>query len=74
MNKLRTRRALAGAVLMLGLLSACSPEGARTRGGGLGGDIGNRDNGYEERTIELHKGAQPDYHVERQEPGPAGDE
>ncbi|GEM_PF-638823 len=28
--------------LLTGLLLACSPEASRTRGGGSGGDIGNR--------------------------------
>lgn len=34
------------AVLTFGL-AACSPEGARTRGGGAGADVGNRDGDVE---------------------------
>ncbi|MCS7051056.1 MAG: hypothetical protein NZL87_05535 [Thermomicrobium sp.] len=30
------------AALMLATVAACSPEASRTRGGGSGGDIGNR--------------------------------
>lgn len=39
-----------GALVLLGVvlgLSACSPEGARTRGGGDGADIGNREGDVE---------------------------
>ncbi len=41
-HKIKSRLAL---VLLLGtlLLAGCGPEASRTRGGGLGGDIGNRD-------------------------------
>jgi hypothetical protein len=39
------------------LLSACaSPEAARTRGGGMGADVGNRGD-----PVELHAGAEPYY-------------
>jgi hypothetical protein len=38
-----TVRALSVLLLVGGLLlSACSPEATRTRGGGPGGDVGNR--------------------------------
>jgi hypothetical protein len=37
------------------LLAACeSPEAARTRGGGPGADVGNRD-----EVVLMHEGAQP---------------
>ncbi len=38
------RRLLLPLLLLLGLvLTACGPEGNRTRGGGAGADVGNRD-------------------------------
>jgi hypothetical protein len=44
-------------VLIVGTLTAChSPEANRTRGGGAGADIGNRN-----AAVEMHEGAQP-YH------------
>ena len=41
-----------------------SPEGQRTRGGGAGGDIGNRP-----ATIRMHEGSQPFWET----PGRIGD-
>jgi len=41
-------RVLLPLLLLLGLvLTACGPEGNRTRGGGAGADVGNRDNSVE---------------------------
>ena len=46
-----------GLALMALLSSAChSPEATRKRGGGAGGDPGNRD-----AVVEIHQGAEP-YH------------
>jgi hypothetical protein len=45
------------AIGMFALCAACaSPEAQRTRGGGPGADLGNRD-----ASVELHAGAQPYY-------------
>lgn len=41
---------------MLACIACASPEAARTRGSGAGGDVGNRD-----RVIEMHAGAEPYY-------------
>jgi hypothetical protein len=38
------------------VLAACSPEAQRTRGGGPGGDTGNRP-----ELVRMHEGSQP-YH------------
>ena len=46
---------LAAALLLALALTACGPEGDRERGGGLGGDTGNRD-----EEVELH-GEDPAY-------------
>jgi hypothetical protein len=56
-------------VLALGLGACTSPEASRTRGGGEGADVGNRD-----AVVELHAGAQPYYQTPcRITPGcPAG--
>jgi hypothetical protein len=45
-------------MLLLGLSACISPEASRTRGGGAGGDVGNRD-----AVVEIHAGAQPYYHT-----------
>ncbi len=45
-------------LLLLGLGACTSPEASRTRGGGAGGDVGNRD-----AVVEIHAGAQPYYHT-----------
>jgi hypothetical protein len=54
------RRAGTAVLLMLlvGLGACTSPEASRTRGGGAGGDVGNRD-----AVVEIHAGAQPYYHT-----------
>jgi hypothetical protein len=54
------RRAGTAVLLMLlvGLGACTSPEASRTRGGGVGGDVGNRD-----AVVEIHAGAQPYYHT-----------
>jgi hypothetical protein len=44
------------AVLIVALGACTSPEAQRTRGGGPGADVGNRDTG-----VEMHAGAHP-YH------------
>ncbi|HEX6309626.1 MAG TPA: hypothetical protein VFZ69_15735 [Longimicrobiales bacterium] len=44
------------ALLLLGAAACYSPEASRERGGGAGGDTGNRD-----RLVEIHDGAEP-YH------------
>ncbi len=52
MNGSLVRRWLFPLLLLVALAlgtAACSPEGSRTRGGGDGADIGNRD-----ENIELH--------------------
>ncbi len=42
------RRLLVPLLLLLGLvLTACGPEGNRTRGGGAGADVGNRGDSVE---------------------------
>ncbi|MBL0420614.1 hypothetical protein JI739_09690 [Ramlibacter sp. AW1] len=49
-------------IAFVALLSACeSPEATRTRGGGPGGDIGNRP----ESTVRMHEGSRPYYHTPR---------
>jgi len=45
-------------LLLLGLGFCTSPEASRTRGGGAGGDVGNRD-----AVVDIHAGAQPYYHT-----------
>jgi len=45
-------------MLLMGLGACPSPEASRTRGGGAGGDVGNRD-----VVVEIHAGAQPYYHT-----------
>ncbi len=45
-------------LLLLGLGACTSPEASRTRGGGAGGDVGNRD-----AVVDIHAGAQPYYHT-----------
>ncbi|HEX6133303.1 MAG TPA: hypothetical protein VFZ24_05055 [Longimicrobiales bacterium] len=62
-------------VLLLAAAACASPEAQRERGGGPGGDPGNRD-----RIVEIHDGAEP-YHrtpcrmtdVECPEPGAPSD-
>jgi hypothetical protein len=41
-------------LLALGLAACDSPEATRTRGGGLGADVGNRS-----PVVEMHQGARP---------------
>ncbi len=51
---LNSRRALRYTILLLlsiVVLAGCSPEASRTRGGGPGGDIGNRTT-----EVQLHPG------------------
>jgi hypothetical protein len=63
------------AYLLLIVLSVavcgCSPEAQRTRGGGPGADIGNRD-----ATVQLHGDVPPEqrifYRTPRKEVGPPG--
>jgi hypothetical protein len=45
-------------MLLVGLGACTSPEASRTRGGGAGGDVGNRD-----AVVQIHAGAQPYYHT-----------
>ena len=45
-------------MLLVGLGACTSPEASRARGGGAGGDVGNRDT-----VVEIHAGAQPYYHT-----------
>ena len=45
-------------MLLLGLGACTSPEASRTRGGGAGGDVGNRD-----AVVEIHAGARLYYHT-----------
>ena len=55
------RRALAISLLMCGLLlAACSPEATRTRGGGPGADIGNR-----QTPAQIHGQINPYYETPR---------
>jgi hypothetical protein len=42
------------ALSVAGLLAACGPEASRTRGGGLGADIGNRG-----ATVQMHGSPNP---------------
>ena len=57
-------------ILCMGVCS-CSPEAQRTRGGGPGADIGNRD-----ATVQLHGDVPPEqrifYRTPRKEVGPPG--
>jgi hypothetical protein len=43
-------------MLLVGLGACTSPVASRTRGGGLGSDMGNRD-----VAVEMHAGVQPYY-------------
>lgn len=52
----RGRHDLLFVVLALVLASCTSPEAHRTRGGGAGADVGNRD-----AAVEMHAGSQPYY-------------
>lgn len=55
-------------LLLALLLAACgSPEATRTRGGGPGGDIGNRP----EHHVRMHEGSRPYYHTPHLVPGAA---
>ncbi len=54
MRQLRRWLPAAAAVLLWGIL-ACSPEAARTRGGGPGADVGNRRG-----AVELHGRSGPE--------------
>jgi hypothetical protein len=48
------------------LLAACnSPEATRTRGGGPGGDTGNRP-----QVVRMHEGSHPFHDTDRRLPGP----
>jgi hypothetical protein len=42
--------------LLTAVLTACSPESQRSRGGGPGSDVGNKD-----EIVEMHRGAEPYY-------------
>ena len=42
------KRAFVLGVVLLALAAGCSPEATRTRGGGPGADVGNRDPGLPE--------------------------
>ncbi|TFY98464.1 hypothetical protein [Ramlibacter rhizophilus] len=47
------------------LLAACdAPEAERVRGGGPGGDVGNRP-----EVVQLHAGSRPYYDIEREAKG-----
>ena len=46
--------AIALIVLFLSIVACASPETTRTRGGGPGADIGNRD-----KLVQMHEGAKP---------------
>lgn len=49
------------------VLAACgSPEASRTRGGGPGGDVGNRP-----ETVRMHEGSVPYHHTPHLVPGAA---
>ena len=54
-------------MLLVGLSACTSPEASQTRGGGTGGDVGNRD-----AVVEIHAGAQPYYHTPCQLPFDCG--
>lgn len=51
---MRPPRALAVAALGLAAVACTSPEARRTRGGGPGGDPGNRG-----EVVEMHEGSRP---------------
>jgi len=60
-----TVRALSVLLLLGGLLlTACSPEATRTRGGGPGGDIGNRS-----PVVNIHGRTDPYYETPRYSEG-----
>jgi hypothetical protein len=42
------KRALLMGAVLLAVVAGCSPEATRTRGGGPGADVGNRDPGLPE--------------------------
>jgi hypothetical protein len=68
MRRLTGTSALAAGLL---LLAACdSPEASRSRGGGPGGDTGNRP-----AVVRMHEGSSPYHHTPSQMPaeGPALD-
>ena len=44
------------ALVLVGVIGCTSPEATRARGGGPGGDVGNRGAG-----VEMHEGASPFY-------------
>lgn len=48
------RIVLTAAAIALIALGCSSPEAARTRGGGPGGDVGNRG-----RVVQMHEGSRP---------------
>lgn len=52
------KRALLFGGVLVGLCACTSPEAVRTRGGGPGADVGNRN-----AVVELHAGAHPYYHT-----------
>lgn len=51
-------KTLLGALTLV--LAACSPEAERTRGGGPGGDTGNRP-----EVVRMHEGSRPFHHTIR---------
>jgi hypothetical protein len=54
------RRALGLGLVAVALAACTSPEATRMRGGGPGGDTGNRD-----RVVEMHEGAEPYWRTPR---------
>ncbi len=51
-----TARLVLLALAMVGAVGCSSPEAARSRGGGPGGDVGNHG-----AVVQMHEGAQPFY-------------
>jgi hypothetical protein len=58
MLKNRARQLLLLAVLLGLMVTGCSPESQRVRGGGMGSDIGNRQLGPQ---VQLHGNVDPLY-------------
>jgi hypothetical protein len=50
--------------IALGLAACSSPEATRTRGGGPGGDTGNRPD-----VVRMHEGSRPYHEIGRMVPG-----
>jgi hypothetical protein len=49
-------RSLLALMVALALVGCASPEATRTRGGGAGGDVGNR-----REVVRMHEGSRPYY-------------